>query len=195
MMMKTLEFWGTPAIAIYRRFDFAALLPLCAAIAVGIGLCGLFAPPLWKGIGISLLMFAGFYVFTGYMFFRRQHLKLSISLLDSAIEGDWQFDQKTANNRWASQGIVPLVIAFGARVNALTMQTAKTADALLLSAQTAAVESNHLSVRAEEIAAMLEESASSLEQFTGSIEMRRAAVRYANSRCKQLRRLTMALIR
>jgi methyl-accepting chemotaxis protein len=169
-MVNILEFWGRPAIAIYRRFDYFAVLPICTFIAFAIALCGLFAPPMFRNIGICALILLGFYAFTGYVFFRRQHLQLSARLLDSAIAGDWQFDDQIANNRWANQGIVPLVKAFGIRVNGLTEQTGNTADALLTSAQAAASESDRLSVRAEEIAAMLEETAASLEQFTGSID-------------------------
>jgi methyl-accepting chemotaxis protein len=168
-MLKTLEFWGAPAIAIYRRFDYRAVFPICLSIALAIALWGVFAPASLKAFGIATLMLVGFYLFTGYVFFRRQHLQLSMSLLDDAIAGDWKFDQKVANSRWANHGIVPLVLAFGTRVNGLTKQTGITADALLTSAQAGSSEANNLSARADEIAAMLEETAASLEQFTASI--------------------------
>jgi methyl-accepting chemotaxis protein len=169
-MRKVLEFFGSPSISFFKRFDFYALGPCSVAVAIGIALIGLMSPSWLRTVALALILITAFYIVTGYMYFRQRHMKIGQAHLDQALNGEWNFTSSTEDNEWVSYGINPMVKTYGNRVCALTEQTGTTAEALLNSSRSTTTEADKLSERAEEIAAMLEETSASLEQFTGSIE-------------------------
>jgi methyl-accepting chemotaxis protein len=169
-MRKALEFFGSPSITFFKRFDFYALGPCSVALALATSAIGVL-PHSWLRTSALLLMLLGaFYLITGYLYFRQRHMKIGQAHLDQALQGEWNFTSSPEDDQWASFGINPMVTAYGNRVRSLTAQTGATAEALLNSSRLTTSEADKLAERAEEIAAMLEETSASLEQFTGSIE-------------------------
>lgn len=169
-MRNVFEAIGLPALHLYRRFDHNVLGPICAICVASVLMIDLFMPDQWRLMALLPVEVLTTYLFIGYLYFRARHVDIGQKLLDRAGNNDWQFDAKDVPRVWRNQGVIPMVLDYSHRVQTLTDETARTAEALLGNSKTTAINAKQLSVQAEDIAAMLEETAAGLEQFTASID-------------------------
>jgi methyl-accepting chemotaxis protein len=169
-MRNILDSFGTPALALYEKYDLKVLAYVTAFTLTLCLLAKLLLPFSWQWLVVLPSLCLLLYFVVGFNYLRARNVEAGSAIIDRAMAGDWHLTNEHEHNQFAQNGVVGLITTYFDSVKRMSDETARTAEDLLDGSKLASNNANRLSERAEEIAAMLEETAAGLEEFTASIE-------------------------
>jgi methyl-accepting chemotaxis protein len=169
-MRNILDRLGSPALALYAKYDLKVLARVTAIALSACFFSKLLLPTSLQWLVILPSLCLLLYFVIGFNYVRASNVEIGSAIIDRAMTGDWQVAKEHEANQFAKNGVVGLISAYFDNVRRMSDETARTAEDLLDGSKHTSSSANQLSERAEEIAAMLEETAAGLEEFTASIE-------------------------